>query len=69
MHFKSVNNVYIKKDLEDLLMPFWCISIIEAKPKRGTGMGTSLQSSAGTILATLPRSAANIDTQTEVYVL
>lgn len=60
MHLKSIDNVSIKKRLEDMLMPIWRISIIQAQPKRGTGMEKPLQFSAGTILATLPRSAPNI---------
>lgn len=60
MHLKGVDKVSIKKGLEDLLMPIWHISIIQAQPKRGTGRGKPLQFSAGTILASLSRSAPNI---------
>lgn len=37
--------------------------------KKAPGMGKSFQSLAGTFLATLPRSAASIYTQTEVFML
>lgn len=37
--------------------------------KEAPGVGKSLQSLAGTILATLSRSAASTDTQTKVFML
>lgn len=58
------------RDLEDLLMPIWFMSVIQAQPKKkAPGMGKSFQPLAGTFLATLPRSAASIYTQTEVFML